>query len=105
MTDLERIYYDFMDISADLDAMDEVLADIDLAELKDKGLELVHAAGYFSKELHELVMRYDPSFKQYHKTSIVPYRFPSIDPMKVRRFPEDGEDDSKIELFTGFMGE
>lgn len=29
----------------------------------------------------------------------------AIDPMKVTQRIEDGEDDSKLELFTGYMGE
>ena len=75
---MNEIYNKYLKIADSLDIIDETLAEVEYAELKEKGLELVHTAGQFSKELHELIVRYDPVFNEYEGECLKPYEFPKL---------------------------
>ena len=53
---------------------------MEYSELKEKGLEMVHTAGQFSKELHELIMRYDSVFSEYEGECLKPYQLRNVKP-------------------------
>jgi hypothetical protein len=65
MNQLDEIYNNYLSIADALDEIDETLSDVDTSELMEKGLELIHTAGQFSKALHAIIMEYDPIFNEY----------------------------------------
>jgi hypothetical protein len=92
--DLDKLSNYFLQVADILDKIDAVLVDINASEFKEKGLELVNTSGQFSKELHELIMRYDPSFNEYEvECRIMPYLFPEL---KECVCEHQGEDDSHV---------